>query len=158
MTYARGRPPKLTDELIDQIVALVRAGNYPAVAARAAGVPPRTFHRWMAMGREGKARYAPLLERIEEAEDLAEAALVASLRAHATRDAKLALAFLERRFAKRWSRRDAGGALPDTDSEPIQLTEEDRARLRRLAERADERRRAQREGTEPLFETPAPGE
>ena len=50
----RGRPKgsvSLTPEIADQIVALVQAGSFGYVAARAVGVPARTFHDWMARGR-----------------------------------------------------------------------------------------------------------
>jgi len=102
----------------------------------------------MSMGREGNRRYASLVERIEEAEDLAEAALVAALRTHASRDAKVALALLERRFGARWSRRDSPDAGRDLEDAPAGLSDEERQRLRRIAARADEQRAREREATE----------
>ena len=44
------RPSKLTPELMERIVRAVRAGNYPKVAARAAGISPTTYYRWMSEG------------------------------------------------------------------------------------------------------------
>ena len=51
------RPPTpLTPELQGRIVAFVRAGGYPHVAAEAAGVPRRVFDRWLKRGGRRKAR------------------------------------------------------------------------------------------------------
>ena len=51
----RGRPPgsvSLTAEIEQTIVAYVRAGAFPHVAAQAAGISPRTFQDWMARGED----------------------------------------------------------------------------------------------------------
>ena len=40
----------LTPELQERIVAALRAGGFPEVAAQAWGVSPRTFRRWMRRG------------------------------------------------------------------------------------------------------------
>lgn len=45
-----GRPSKLDEEVQAKIVALLRAGNFAAAAARVAGISPRTFWRWMERG------------------------------------------------------------------------------------------------------------
>ena len=51
------RPPTpLTPELQGRIVAFVRAGGYPHVAAEAAGVPRHVFERWLKRGGRRKAR------------------------------------------------------------------------------------------------------
>lgn len=49
----RGRPPgsvSLTEEMARRIVDYIRAGAFAEAAARAAGVPDRTFRDWMARG------------------------------------------------------------------------------------------------------------
>lgn len=51
----RGRPPgsvALTPEIQHTIVAYVRAGAFPHVAAQAAGISPRTYFDWMARGED----------------------------------------------------------------------------------------------------------
>lgn len=60
---------KLTRELVDLIVAYVRAGVYPHVAAEAAGASPRDFRRWLKRGRKRKARdpYRSFAARIVQA-------------------------------------------------------------------------------------------
>ncbi len=52
----RGRPPKLlAAEVREQLLAAIRAGNYPKQAAEAAGIDRATFYRWLAKGREPAA-------------------------------------------------------------------------------------------------------
>jgi hypothetical protein len=45
-----GRPPVLTDAVLNTVVASLSAGDGRAAAAAAAGVTRRTFQRWMARG------------------------------------------------------------------------------------------------------------
>ncbi len=44
-----------TPALQEQICAFIRAGGFPRVAAEAAGVPARTFARWLRRGRQRRA-------------------------------------------------------------------------------------------------------
>lgn len=48
----RGRPTKLTPEMSDRIVNSIRAGNFPSVVCRAAGVGRRTYKRWLSLGKK----------------------------------------------------------------------------------------------------------
>jgi hypothetical protein len=45
-------PLSPTPAVQQQITAFIRAGGFPHVAAEAAGVPRRTFERWMRYGRQ----------------------------------------------------------------------------------------------------------
>src|ERR1700678_4070987 len=47
---------ELTPELEAKIVASIRAGGYPVVAAQAWGVSKELFERWLARGRRKNAR------------------------------------------------------------------------------------------------------
>ena len=47
---------RLTPQLREQIVAAIRAGGYPHVAAEAWDVPQRVFDDWLRRGRAAKAR------------------------------------------------------------------------------------------------------
>lgn len=120
-----GRATLLTQDLIDQIVGLVKLGNYPLIAARACGVSPNTWYDWLARGREAlgietrdgvraKARnartsqvavidlYSQLVNAIDEAEAFTEARTVGTLVVAANSDPKSAVTFLERRYPQRW--------------------------------------------------------
>ena len=47
-----GEPRRLTAEVQERIVQHVAEGNYPEVAAQLAGVPRRSFQRWLHDGRQ----------------------------------------------------------------------------------------------------------
>jgi len=49
------KPIRLTPELSKQIVAAIRAGGYPHVAAEASGVPKDVFDDWLAQGNRKNA-------------------------------------------------------------------------------------------------------
>lgn len=75
---------KLTDKALEQILALVRSGMYPERAFVAAGLGHSTF-RWLrAQAREGKRKYEKIVEDIEEAVAMCEAADVLTTRRAAT--------------------------------------------------------------------------
>ncbi len=50
-----GRPTRLHQGLIDQVVELIRQGNYQETAALACGIPSSTYHSWKARGQEARA-------------------------------------------------------------------------------------------------------
>lgn len=55
-TKARtGRPTRLHQGLIDQVVELIRQGNYQETAATACGIPVSTYHSWKARGQEARS-------------------------------------------------------------------------------------------------------
>jgi hypothetical protein len=106
-----GRPTKLTPELVAKICALIRAGNYPEISARASGIGATTYYRWMAEG-ERLAREnltgpeREFWESVEDAEAEGETQLVLLVRKHAIRTEKAALEALGRRFPKRWGKKE----------------------------------------------------
>ena len=60
---------QLTRALQEQIVAAIRAGGFPHVAAQAFGVSRRRFHRWRKRGRSktGDAIYRTFARAVNEA-------------------------------------------------------------------------------------------
>jgi hypothetical protein len=72
---------RLTPALQEQIVAFIRAGGYPHVAAEAAGLPRDVFERWMERGQRAgaPAAYRDFARAIKEAQ--AQARLHAELTA-----------------------------------------------------------------------------
>jgi hypothetical protein len=76
----------LTPALADHLVALLRSGNYVAVACAAVGISKRTFHSWMARGLSSAAKdasFRELRERVDRARAEGEArnvALIAQVR------------------------------------------------------------------------------
>lgn len=102
-----GRPTKLNDDVREKIVSLVRAGNYPEVAAQAAGIASRTYYEWMAKGDEGRDPYAQFAQAVKEAQAAAESHAVTIIRKAAMDGSWQAAAwFLERSKAERWRRKE----------------------------------------------------
>src|SRR4051794_1362495 len=62
-------PPKLTPAIQQAIVAYVRAGGFPHVAAEAAGVPADTFAHWLELGEHPRAaaKYRELADAVRQA-------------------------------------------------------------------------------------------
>jgi hypothetical protein len=101
------RPTKLSKQVREEICRAIRAGNYPAVAARAAGISESTFYRWMEQGRsEAKGPHRAFYDAVKEAEAESEVHAVAILRKEMKGDWRAAVALLERRHSERWRRRE----------------------------------------------------
>jgi hypothetical protein len=58
----------LTPALQERIVASLRAGGFPEIAAQAWGISPRTFRRWMRRGDLGMEPYRSFAAAVREAE------------------------------------------------------------------------------------------
>ena len=90
--YSRaGRPSALPDKR-ESILALIRVGVSPVVAATSLGVPRTTFIGWMNAG---------FATEVEQAEAECESS-IASLAVARIRTTTDALNFLARRFGERW--------------------------------------------------------
>jgi len=75
------RPTKLTPEVRERISKAIRAGNYFEAAARAAGISPSTFYRWLERGQqESEGIYCQFREQIKRAEADSEVHAVALIR------------------------------------------------------------------------------
>jgi len=111
-----GRPPKLTEELRDQIVAVVAAGNYLKTAAQFCGVGQSTLLGWLARGRAAAAhaeagepipleeeRYLTFLEAVTQAETRAEVAAVTHWRRAFSDDWRAARDYLGRKRPEQWA-------------------------------------------------------
>jgi len=137
------RPTKLTPAVEERIARAIRAGNYPEVAARHAGVHPSTYYRWLERGGlDGDAPeddpYRRFRAEVERALADAEAAEVALIAQAARSGSWQAAAWLlERRHPDRWGRRarleqvhEVKGAdeADDLDREIERLLEEMAAR------------------------------
>ena len=86
-----------------RIVALVRGGTYPKVAAAAVGVHRDTFRQWVQRGTlKPQSREGRFVRALAQAEALLETALVRQVVAEAQTNARMALAYLERRYPERW--------------------------------------------------------
>lgn len=102
-----GRPTDLTPKLQRKIVAMVRDGVSPEVAAVAAGLHRSTYYDWRARGRtEGSGPYSDFSDAVESAIAQCEAR-AARIVARAFPDSwQAAMTLMERRFPDRWGRRE----------------------------------------------------
>lgn len=105
-----GRPPKLTEVMIEQICDLVIAGSPIADAARMSGVSESTIYRWLALGKKpgADAIYVLLVDRLSESSELSEFELLQDMRRAAKRPENWrAIAWLlERRFPETYGKRE----------------------------------------------------
>lgn len=136
-----GRKTLLTPQLADQLVAMLRAGNYVTVATRAVGISRRTFAEWMQRGRSDKsadAEFASFRRRVEQARAEAEVRHVAQI-AQASADSWQAAAWLlERQHPERWGRvsvRLREEAPPQHEPAAVAPTDDPFTEVDELAER-----------------------
>lgn len=149
----------LTDELFDEIVSYVRAGNFRTVAMKAAGVVPTTFFTWISDGRtqiqeilDGKRTVVPLQAQLVMALDRAEGKcfveqqeiILTGMQATEDNegqpvilpadidDRKLRLAWLQRRFAREWTPPTTATDDETGEAKKIDVTELLVARLQAL--------------------------
>jgi transposase len=101
----KGRPSSLTPETIQVIErVLLNLGSYDD-AAIAAGIHPRTFDRWKQQGERDalagrKNEYVDFYHRVVDANRKIKAILTG--RVLSSRDPKMALKILERRWSTEW--------------------------------------------------------
>ena len=102
-----GQPSKLTSEIHELIVGLVRTGNYPEFAAQAAGIHPATYYRWMSRGKEERrGRYREFYDAIKKAVAETHTRNVQIVQKAAITKWQAAAWTLERRWPNHWGLRD----------------------------------------------------
>ena len=103
-----GRPTLCTPEMVDALVARVRAGVPINRACGAVGIAQTTFYNWVRLGEEGgdgNEIYVQFLDRVTQAKnqtcaDLAEVITTAAMEG----DVKAAQWYLERADRHNWSK------------------------------------------------------
>lgn len=112
------RPTKLTREVVDRIVMLIRAGNYLETAAAAAGVDRVTLFRWLRRGTtdDGTELEHELSYGVIKASAEAEARDVALIAKAASEDWRAAAWRLEKRHQDRWGGKRAPEPLPHDET------------------------------------------
>ncbi|WP_373896370.1 hypothetical protein [Virgibacillus sp. CBA3643] len=156
MTDKGGRPEKLTPEIEQEIIKVVRSGNYVETACAYVGINKTTFYDWLKRGAREKDRlaknhkarmkkdekkYVEFSNAIEKALAYAEIRDVAII-GQAAEDNWTAAAWrLERKFPDKWGRKDKqsiehsgkdGGAIETSHKQQLDLsnlTDEELAQL-----------------------------
>ena len=98
-----GRKTKLTPSLEKRIIELIEAGNEPLIAARACGVPDRSYTEWINNGlRPSREVFISFVEKIEKAKATVETKVAGNLTTN--KDWRAQAWWLERGPAReRWS-------------------------------------------------------
>lgn len=113
-----GRPLMLTEPVKERLMQALRAGNFRGVAARYAGISETTLAVWMKLGKDQHhGPFRELRSAVHKAEADAEAHHVGLLLKHAQDDVKATTFYLERKFHKRWGRKDTINATVAIDNE-----------------------------------------
>ena len=117
---AGGRPTKLTPELQEELVKVIRAGNYIETACAYVGINKTTFYDWMKRGarekerlerntnarpKKSEATFVELSNAIEKALAQAEIRDVAIIGKAAEENWQAAAWRLERKFPERWGKK-----------------------------------------------------
>lgn len=118
----KGRPSKLTQEVQDQIVQILQAGNWLETASAYAGVDPSTVRRWMAKGEgeDAEEPYRAFCAAIKQARAQAEIRAVTLIQKAAQDGTWQASAwYLERSHPDRWGRKRL--EITGADSQPVRV-------------------------------------
>lgn len=93
-----GRKSKLTPDIQQQIVTLLKEGHFVEVICKYIGVSYVTYYEWIKKGEaQSSGKYTDFVKAIQEAESKAEMILLSKVD-----DPKYVL---ERRFGKRWGKK-----------------------------------------------------
>jgi transposase len=96
-----GRPPKLNADVVGKILMAVRAGNYPEVAARWAGVCAATYYRWR---KDPRPPYVAFRAALDMADAECEAMVIGNLAKLSRTSTRAAAFLLERRWPEKWAK------------------------------------------------------
>ena len=96
-----GRPPKLTADVVGKILMAVRAGNYPEIAARWAGISAATYFRWC---KDPRPPYVAFRAALVMADAECEVMVIGNLVRLSRTSTRAARFLLERRWPERWAK------------------------------------------------------
>ena len=97
---------KLTPELQEKVVNLLRRGNYVETAAACVGISRDTFYEWMKKGAKGVKLYGAFAQVVHQALAESEAMDLAIIQRASTTQWQAAAWRLERRFPEKYGRHD----------------------------------------------------
>lgn len=116
----RGRPTKLTPELIERVASVVRVGNYLDTAARYCGIDKVTFYSWMKRGHAQKSGlFRDFLNALEEAQAAADVRDHAHIAQASKKDWRASAEHLRLRNQSRYNRSRMEVSGPD--GSPVQV-------------------------------------
>jgi len=120
----KGRPTKLTEEILQKLEVLIQNGNYIETAAAVVGIHKSSLYLWLKKGaREQRGIYKKFSDAVLKAQGMAEARDVSLITKAASEDWKAAAWRLERKFPGRWGRRINVAQIGQID--PKELSDEE---------------------------------
>ena len=131
--------PRLTPEVTDRLLVLLRNGDHVDIACEAAGIPRRTFYDWWRRGDldlddPSCADLRLFRARVEEAKSVAESRQVMVISQAAKTHWQAAAWLLERRYPDRWARVSQRGDTAATP-EPVAAPDDPFTEVDELAAR-----------------------
>jgi len=103
----RGRPPKFSEAIADEICRLVEVGNYLETAALCCGVGHTTVRRWLRDGKRQKTgQKHEFWTAYKKAEGRAQGQALARIRRAGGEHWQAEAWFLERKWPDKWGRRE----------------------------------------------------
>lgn len=151
-----GRPTKLTPDIQEKILTVIKLGAYRSAACDFAGITAETLRNWIRRGEnEGVGPYWEFATAVKQAEASACLKALGTIRNAMEQEWQAAAWFLERKRPKEWAKRERH-ELTGKDGGPIRT----QVRLGELSPH-DRRARldalAQRFGVEELPQADSPG-
>lgn len=117
----RGRPTKLTPELIEKVASIVRVGNYLDTAARFCGIDKVSFYDWMKRGHTQKRGiYRDFLNALEEARAAADVRDHAIIAKASEKDWRASVEHMRLRNPSRYAR--TAVELGGKDGGPVEVS------------------------------------
>jgi len=104
---------KLTPELQEQIIKIIKAGNYIKTACEAVGIDESTFYKWGKRAGKKEEPYFQFFQSVKRAESEAIIRNVITIQNAAKKSWQAAAWFLERKDYERWGRKELVGGIED---------------------------------------------
>lgn len=108
-TNTHGKSDALTPQVMERVIAALRAGNHRDVAAHYAGITPPTLADWLRRGDPSHPRCEPKFVEFRakcvESETTAEVNAVSTILRSGRDNPKFLQWYLERKYPARWGRR-----------------------------------------------------
>ena len=97
---------KLTPEVHDKIINLIKAGNYISTACQVVGINVGTYYYWLKKGMENKSKkYAKFYGDVKKAEAINEAYYLKFIQKAALKNWQAAAWFLERKYPAKYGKK-----------------------------------------------------
>ena len=123
VTSNMGRPSKLDDSRVEDLVKWLKLGYYIEDACTMAGIAKQTYYNWIAKAEANEGQeYLDFLDAVKKARAEAEGAHIMNIRKAADNGVWQASAwFLERSHPVKWGKRNPDLINEESD-EPIEFT------------------------------------